>query len=536
MGPRPDPFAQRVTVSELNGGGRQEETMADKAGVDVLLLHADDNVCVAVRDLGGGERLDVAGREIRVGDDVPMGHKIAVKDIPRGERVEKYGQTIGFASSDIEVGAWVHTHNVEAGEFDRDYAFATEIPPDPAPIEGRTFMGYRRADGKVGTRNYLAVISSVNCSASAGKYIARRAEAELLKDYPNVDGVWGLTHEGGCGFAYGAAQHELLVRVLAGIARHPNVGGYLLVGLGCEVGEIPCLIERGGLGDSSGGPVVLTLQESGGTVKTVEEGVRRVARMLPRVNDVKREPIPASELLMATECGGSDGNSGITANPALGVASDMVVGAGGTAIVSELTEVYGAEHLLTRRAVDRPTGEKLVELIRWWERHTKTFGVVIDNNPTPGNKAGGITTIYEKSLGAVAKGGSSALRAVYRYAEPIAAKGLVVMDSPGYDPASVTGMVASGANVICFTTGRGSCFGCKPVPSIKIATNTPMYERMIDDMDVDAGVILTGRPVAEVGRQIFELVLEVAGGRKTKSELHGIGDEEFVPWHVGPYL
>jgi altronate hydrolase len=508
---------------------------------DVVFLHPADNVGVAARNLPAGAQIAAGGHRVSLGEAVGLGHKIALAPIGRGQRVYKYGQTIGFATADIAPGDWVHSHNLAAGQFSRDYAHASETPPRPEPIEGRTFAGYRRADGRAGTRNYLAVISSVNCSASVSRYIAERCR-ELVKQYPNVDGIVPIIHKGGCGLQYGGEDHQQLNRVLSGFAKHPNVGGYLLVGLGCETGTIGSLIEQGGLVQiASGGqpprrPKVLSMQDLGGTVKTVEAGARLVAEMLPEVNDARRVPIPASEIVLALQCGGSDGNSGITANPALGVASDLLVAAGGTAILSETTEIYGAEHLLTRRAVSRAVGEKLIERIRWWERYTALFGVEIDNNPSPGNKAGGLTTIYEKSLGAVAKGGTTALADVYRYAEPVTAKGLVIMDTPGYDPVGVTGQVAGGANVICFTTGRGSCFGCKPVPSIKIATNTPMYERMIDDMDINAGVILDGTPVAEVGRQIFEKILEVASGSRSKSELHGIGDEEFAPWSIGPTL
>lgn len=514
--------------------------MPKLATVDVVLLHPDDNICVAARSLEAGESISAGRHEVCLPRDVGLGHKVAVVSIAAGEPVRKFGQLIGFATQDIAPGEWVHTHNLTAGEFQRDYAFASAIPPEPAPITDRTFLGYRRADGRVGTRNYLAIISSVNCSASVAKYIAQRFNADLLRDFPHVDGILPITHKTGCGMQFGGEDHAQLNRVLAGFARHPNVGAYLLVGLGCETGQISHLIsdqrlvQLGGAGPHS--PEVLTLQELGGTQATVEAGLRRLAEMLPRLNDVRREPIPASELVLGLECGGSDGNSGVTANPALGAAADLLVAAGGTAILSETPEVYGAEHLLTRRARTREIGEKLLERIRWWERYTAAFGVLIDNNPSPGNKAGGLTTIYEKSLGAVAKGGTTALNGVYLYAEPVRERGFVFMDSPGYDPASVTGMVASGANLVAFTTGRGSCFGCKPVPSLKIATNTPMYERMSDDMDVNAGTILEGTSVAEVGREIFEHLLRVASGEPTKSERHGLGEEEFAPWSIGPTL
>ncbi|MBX9789963.1 MAG: altronate dehydratase family protein [Pirellulales bacterium] len=531
--------------------------MSTTAPVDALHLHPSDNIAVAARSLPAGTRLTLGGRTVELTEPVAIGHKAALVPIPNGERVLKYGQTIGFATQAIPAGAWVHSHNLAAGEFARDYMYAAETPAAPAPITDRTFQGYRRPDGRVGTRNYLAVISNVNCSATVARIVAQKFDAGLLQKFPNVDGILPITHKTGCGLQYKGEDHAQLNRVLSGFARHPNIGGYLLVGLGCETATLGSLVEAGHLvqisgpdgrvlpehatGPSGNGthvarPITLSMQDLGGTTRTVEAALEHLAAMLPHANDVRRASVPASELVLGTNCGGSDGNSGVTANPALGVASDMVVAAGGTTILAETPEIYGAEHLLTRRAVSRQVGERLVELIRWWEEYTGKFGVEIDNNPSPGNKEGGLTTIYEKSLGAVAKAGSTAMTGVYRYAEQVTARGFVVMDTPGFDPPSVTGIVAGGANVVCFTTGRGSCFGCKPTPSIKVATNTPMYERMIDDMDVNAGVILAGTPVAEVGRQIFDLMLEVASGRKTKSELLGYGEEEFVPWSIGPTL
>ncbi|MHB1036700.1 MAG: UxaA family hydrolase [Pirellulales bacterium] len=514
--------------------------MSTSPAARILHLHPDDNVGVAIRDLDPGPETTSEGRAVRLMRGVRLGHKIALTRIPEGHPILKYGQPIGVAIQTIEPGEWVHGHNLTAGPRRHDYEYATEIPPAPTPIVGRTFAGFRRADGKVGTRNYVAILSTVNCSATVCRRIAAHFDRSILKDFPNIDGVIALTHKGGCSMQYGGEDHQQLNRVLAGYARHPNVAAYLLVGLGCEVATLSSLVESGGLVRIESGtarpPAMLSMQDCGGTAKTIEAGIKLMASILPKANDVRRQQVPAGELVLGTNCGGSDGNSGITANPALGLASDRVVAAGGTSILAETTEVYGAEHLLTRRAVSREVGEKLIERIRWWERYTAMFGVEIDNNPSPGNKEGGLTTIYEKSLGAIAKGGSTALTEVYRYAEPVTAKGLVLMDTPGNDAASVTGIVAGGANLVAFTSGRGSCYGCMPAPSIKIATNTPMYERMIDDMDLDAGVILDGTPPAEVGRQIFELILEVAGGKRTKSELLGIGEEEFAPWAIGPTL
>lgn len=529
--------------------------MANSPVPKAIQLHPDDNVAIATRPLAGDSALKLGALLVTLRQPIKLGHKLALRTIRRGERVLRYGQPIGFATEAIEPGDWVHVHNCAVGNFDRDYASATETPPPPAPIRERTFQGYRRADGRSGTRNYLAVISSVNCSASVCKAISRKFTAELLRDYPQVDGVVAFTHGGGCAMTYRGPAHQVLNRTLAGIAKHPNIGGYLLIGLGCETGGIGYLIQDQNLvqiGGSSGGgpvsfdthssngnprgPIVLSMQDEGGTVATIAKGFRLVAQLLPKVNDVRRESIPASEIVLGTNCGGSDGNSGVTANPALGVASDMLVACGGTSILAETDEIYGAEHILTRRAISKEVADKLIERIEWWKWYSGIFGGQMDNNPSLGNKEGGLTTILEKSLGAVAKGGSTALVAVYHYAEPVTAKGLVVMDTPGLDAVSVTGIVAGGANVVVFTTGRGSCYGCKPTPSIKVASNTPMYERMIGDMDLDAGTILAGRTIQEVGRNIFEEILAVAGGKKTKSEHHGIGEEEFVPWNLGPVL
>ena len=512
----------------------------------VVLLRPGDVVAVACRPLRAGQPLELDGANGAVtAAPIPAGHKVAVRDVADGEPITKYGQIIGFARGAIRTGDHVHVHNCEARAFERDYAFASDVPPAPRASRVDNFRGYLRRDGRAGTRNYVAVISTVNCSASTSRYVADRIRASgCLDDHPSIDGVLPLTHKTGCGMAYDSDDHLQLERTLAGFARHPNIGAYVLIGLGCEIGQASHLIDSQRLVQVEGAaappagspPPVITIQDAGGITRTIDAAVKALAELLPRAGDVERRELPASLLVLGTECGGSDGNSGVTANPALGVAADLLVAQGGTVILAETPEIYGAEHLLTRRAISREVGEKLIERIRWWERYTALFGAEINNNPTPGNKDGGLTTIYEKSLGAVAKGGSTALTAVYRYAEPVTAKGFTVMDTPGYDPVSMTGMVAGGANICCFTTGRGSVYGCKPTPCIKIATNTPLYERMIDDMDIDAGVILTGTPLDAVGREIYAQVLRVASGEKTKSELHGVGEEEFIPWNIGPTL
>ncbi|HLJ10723.1 MAG TPA: altronate dehydratase family protein [Planctomycetaceae bacterium] len=509
----------------------------------VIFLHPEDNIAVAARTVAAGTVVGANGESVAAREEIDLGHKLATRLIPKGAPVKKFGQTIGFATCDISPGSWVHTHNVEAGALSLDYAYASEIPPDPKPITGRTFEGYRRHDGRAATRNYIAVISTVNCSAYTSRLIAQQFDKSLLEKYPQIDGIIPLVHKQGCAMQYGGEDHQQLNRTLAGFARHANIGAYLLVGLGCETGQASFLADSEGLvqidlpGRKSGAaPLILNMQDVGGIRKTVRRGTEILADMLPEVDKLRRQPIPVSELILGTNCGGSDGNSGVTANPALGFASDLLVAHGSTSVLAETPEIYGGEHTLTRRAVTRAVGEKLIERIKWWENYTGMFGAQINNNPSVGNKKGGLTTIYEKSLGAIAKGGTTALREVYHFAEPVRSKGFVIMDTPGYDPVSVTGLVAGGCNIVVFTTGRGSCFGCKPAPSIKVATNTPMYERMIDDMDINAGVILEGASVEDVGREIFDKIIAVAGGQKTKSEAQGVGDDEFAPWSIGPTL
>ncbi len=518
-------------------------------GVKAVVLRDDDNVAVAARPIPKGAVLRLGDRTIEVLEPIGLGHKIALDTIETGQPVRKYGQIIGFASRAIRPGSRVHVENLRADLFERDYAFSTEHPEPPRPDRPRTFRGFLRPDGRVGTRNYIAVISTVNCSASTSRYVSDRFRDGAWKtDFPNVDGVFAITHKGGCGLPFEGPDHQILERVLAGFANHPNVAAYVIVGLGCEVGFASHLVEaqdlitlvvpgtNGSPGQPPRRPRTLNIQELGGITSTVEAAVNAVYELLPEANAWSRTEQPASKISLAMECGGSDGNSGITANPALGVAADLLVGHGGSAFLGETTEIYGAEHLLTRRAVSREVGEKLVDRIRWWENYTAMFGAKIDNNPSPGNKAGGLTTIYEKSLGALAKAGSTALVDVVPYAAKVDKPGLTFMDTPGYDPPCTTGLIAGGANVLVFTTGRGSVLGLKPTPCIKVATNTPMFERMTDDMDLDAGPILEGEPVESVGRRLFDLILEVADGRPTRSERQGVGEEEFAPWSIGPTL
>lgn len=496
-----------------------------------IRLHESDNVVVAASRINPGERVE----ETVVQDEVPTGHKISTRTIAEGEAVRKYGQIIGFAGTAIAAGSHVHSHNLEYRPTSHDYDFSSELTTvTPMPENERaTFQGFRRKDGKVGTRNFIAVLTSVNCSATAAKHIAASFTPEIMASYPNVDGVVAFVHGTGCGMADNGDGYANLQRVLWGYARNPNVGAVLMVGLGCEVNQIDFLLEAYGIERS---PLFQTMniQTTGGLRKTIGAGADIVSSMLPLVDGVKRQACPASDLMLALQCGGSDGWSGITANPALGYAADMLVRHGGTAVLAETPEVYGAEHLLTRRARDEKTGKKLVDRILWWESYTERNFGSMDNNPSPGNKRGGLTTILEKSLGAVAKAGTSPLNGVFHYGEQIDANGFVFMDSPGYDPCSVTGQVASGCNIVCFTTGRGSAFGCKPAPSIKISTNNDLYQRMPEDMDVNAGDIASGEASLEsVGTEIFQMLLAVASGQQTKSEAQGLGENEFVPWQVG---
>ena len=497
-------------------------------------LRAEDNVVIASMVLGRGDEVE----GLTLCDPIPVGHKIATQALAKGSAVRKFGQIIGYAAEDIIAGAHLHTHNIEFRPTEGAYEFGTDRSPvlQVSEAEQDHFMGYKRANGTVGTRNYIAIVTSVNCSATAARRIADAFGPAELAAYPNVDGVVAFVHGTGCGMAGNGEGFEALQRVMWGYARHPNHGGVLMVGLGCEMNQIDWLLEAYGIEQ---GPLFQTMniQNVAGLQKTIDTGIEKVKAMLPLVNDISRTKCPASELKVALQCGGSDAWSGVTANPALGEACDLLAAQGGTGVLAETPEIYGAEHLLTRRAVDQVTGERLVGMIKWWENYTARNHGSMDNNPSPGNKQGGLSTILEKSLGAAAKGGTSPLMGVYKYAEPVRAKGFTFMDSPGYDPASVTGQIAGGCNIVCFTTGRGSAFGSKPAPTIKLATNTTMYQRMTDDMDINCGDILSDQiSVQEKGRQIYEMILRVASGEQTKSEAQGLGDYEFVPWQIGAVM
>jgi len=500
-----------------------------------IRLHLDDNLEIALRDLEAGEALTESG--VPLATPVMRGHKIAAMPIRKGETARRYGQVIGVATRDIAAGEHVHVDNLGMADLSLDYAFCSEARPLPSISDSREFQGYRRVSGRVGTRNYLGVLTSVNCSGSVARFIAEAAErTDWFSDMDNIDGIVPIVHGGGCGMSAKDEGYATLFRTLAGYARNPNFGGILLVGLGCEVMQVADLVGREQL-RPDGNFRYMTIQNTGGTRRTVETGVGMLHEMATEANRVCRQSAPVSELVIGLQCGGSDGYSGITANPALGYASDLLVRYGGTTILSETPEIFGAEHLLTRRAMTPEIGQKLVDRIEWWMDYTARNKGEMNNNPTPGNKRGGLTTILEKSLGAVAKGGTAPLAGVYKFAEPLATRGFVFMDSPGYDPCSVTGQIASGANLVAFTTGRGSVSGYKPTPCIKLATNSEMYGRMSEDMDINCGdVIDEGVSIEDKGNEIFEMFLRVASGEKTKSEALGFGGAEFVPWQIGAVM
>ena len=500
--------------------------------MNFIRLDRADTVVTATRILALGTLVDGALTTAQI----PSGHKVATIQMALGDPVRKYSQLIGYASCDIMPGDHVHTHNVDFRNTAMEYEFSTDLRLMPPAAKQDTFMGFRRENGKVGTRNYIAIITSVNCSATAARMIADYFTPEVLADYPNVDGVAAFVHGTGCGMADSGDGFEALQRVMWGYAKHPNHAGVLMVGLGCEMNQIDWLLEAYGLKQS---PTFQTMniQRVAGLRLTVELGIKKIMEMLPIANQATRVECPASELMVALQCGGSDAWSGVTANPALGYACDLLTAQGATGVLAETPEIYGAEHLLTRRVVDQSVGDKLIGLIKWWEDYTTRNNGSMDNNPSPGNKMGGLTTILEKSLGAASKGGTTPLMGVYKYAEPVTARGFTFMDTPGYDPASVTGQIAGGCNLVCFTTGRGSAFGSKPAPTIKIATNSEMANRMAEDMDIDAGQILSeGISVEEKGREIYKMFLRVASGEVTKSEGQGLGDYEFVPWQIGAVM
>jgi len=501
---------------------------------EYLRLHQYDNVLIAIAALSAGKLVE----GIPCVDDVPAGHKVAASHIAKDQAVIKFGQVIGVASQDISAGQHVHEHNCIFANLKRDAAVGVDYKATAtlSEKEQATFQGIVRADGRVATRNMIAVMTTVNCSATVAKAIVDRMRQQVLREYPHIDDIVAFTHPGGCGTSAKGDNIELLRRTMSGYMNHPNVAGVLLLGLGCEVNQGGVLLDYAGLKQGSM-LQYMNIQDIGGSRAAMERGVDMLMPMLPIANEARRQTVSASHLTIGLQCGGSDGYSGITANPALGAAVDLLVKNGGTAILSETPEIYGAEQLLIRRAASKDIADKLMSRIHWWEKYVAASGGSMDNNPSTGNKKGGLTTILEKSLGAVAKAGTTGLMGVYEYGERVDQHGFVFMDSPGNDPYSATGQVASGANVICFTTGRGSVYGCKPAPSLKLTTTSDLYNRMKEDMDIDCGVVLTGKAtVQQVGEQIFKEVLDVASGKKTKSEEFGFGDNEFLPWSVGAVM
>jgi arabinonate dehydratase len=501
-----------------------------------MRLHQRDNVILALSNLKQGTVL--SGDGIVCAQDIPVGHKIAAKRIEANAPVRKYGQIIGAAIHAIEAGQHVHTHNLGMTQLLSNYSIGGESRSTDyvSPENQANFLGYLRPGGQIATRNYIGVMATVGCSASVARLITDAFREDELRKYPNVDGVVPVVHGLGCGMNLQGEGLAYLQRTLAGFSNNPNFAGLLLVGLGCETNNLDCLL---GNTDIITGPMLQTLniQDAGGSRLTIAQGMEIVREMLVEADKARRRPVPASNLLLGLECGGSDSYSGITANPALGAAADLVVRNGGTVILSETPEIYGAEHLLLARAISPKVGQKLLNKLDWWREYAARNQGEMNNNPSPGNKVGGLTTILEKSLGAVAKAGSTDLMEVYDFAEPVTAKGMVFMDTPGYDLISITGMIAGGANMICFTTGRGSVLGSKPAPTIKLASNTQIYQRLIEDMDIECGPIVNGKAtIKEMGQAIFDTILQTASGHKTKSENMDLGDCEFVPWPLGAIM
>ena len=495
----------------------------------LIVLNKNDNVGVSQFIIP--EKTKINGQEIRTIDPIPFGHKVCLKSINKGEPIIKYDQIIGFASKNINAGEHVHSHNLEFREFKRSFRVQNKKTIVDEKVD-TFFNGILRENDQVATRNYIGIVSTVNCSATVTKMIVEKIKySNILENYSNIDGIVPITHSTGCGMNTESEGMDMFQRTIDGFKNHPNFSHVFVIGLGCECAQVSLFDESL---KKHNRIHFLTIQDEGGTKKIVEKVFSQIKNLLPESNKIKRTPQSVSHLTLALQCGGSDGYSGITANPALGVAADLLVRKGGSSILSETPEIYGAEHLLINRANSQETADKLMERLKWWKNYTSINNSTMDNNPAPGNKRGGLTTILEKSLGAVAKGGKSILEDVLEYAEPLKNKGFNFMDSPGYDPVSVTGQVASGANIICFTTGRGSCFGCKPVPSLKLSTNTAMYKKMEEDMDINCGTIAEGKEdIEKVGNKIFNLVVNTASGNKSKSEINGYGDEEFNPWQVG---
>lgn len=500
----------------------------------IIILHPNDDVAIARFPLPQGYLIEE--KKIQVLSDIKEGHKIALHNIAQDQPIKRYNQIIGYSNKPIKAGEHIHLHNLKMGEYDQKYNFCIDKKETITSDKIRTFMGYRRKNGKVATRNYIGILTSVNCSATVAKRIEDHFKTVGIKNYPNIDGIVALPQSFGCAMDMKGDLMKIMQRTMSGYANHSNFAGVLIIGLGCESNQIKDLIQIQGINE---GPMLqhMTIQEMGGSQKTFDKGIQIIESMLNEANQYTREEVPASELVLALECGGSDSYSGISANPALGVAVDLLVKQGGTAILAETPEIYGAEYMLTRRAISTEVGQKLVNRILWWEDYAKRCNAELNNNPSAGNKEGGLTTILEKSLGAICKAGSTNLVDVYEYAEQVIAKGLVFMDTPGYDAFACTGQIAGGANIMCFTTGRGSAYGGKPTPCIKIASNNFLWRRQEEDMDINCGDVADGLETLEsAGNRIFEMILAVASGEKSKSEKFGYGSLEFVPWQPGAIM
>ncbi|GAB3479677.1 UxaA family hydrolase [Marinomonas epiphytica] len=495
-------------------------------------LHQKDNLAVAITALPEGAEVE----GVTLIDKIPAGHKFSVQGLSKGEHIIKYGQVIGYAACSIEAGSHLHSHNIKMLETQHSLNGFLPMQRTSILANRRSFQGFARSNGQVGTRNYIGVISTVNCSATVSKVAAEQLNLEGELEALGYDGVVAITHGSGCGMSTGSEGYALFDRVIQGYAAHPNFAFVFVVGLGCETYQIKAL--RQNMDEKHGSRIhYFNIQEAGGTresIRVTKDAIYSKAQKQPKP---MRQEVGLEHLCVALQCGGSDGYSGITANPALGYASDLIVRNGGKVILSETPEIYGAEHLLLSRAIHKSVAEKLLKRIDWWKQYTRMNKAELNNNPSPGNKQGGLTTILEKSLGAVAKSGTSSLNDVLEYAEPCVEQGFNFMDSPGYDPVSVTGQIASGANLVCFTTGRGSVAGFKPAPCIKLATNTLMYARLKEDMDINCGVIVDGKQsIEQVGEDIFDKIIAIASGEQSASELLGYGSNEFVPWPLGAVI
>ncbi len=500
----------------------------------VILLHPKDSVVIARVHLAQGQVVQVNDQTIKAQAAVPAGHKMAIREIKVGDEVYRYGNVIGFATAAIGIGDHIHVHNLGYEERNANEIHPAAVPPRTAAASTATFLGYARPDGRAGTRNYIAVVAASNCAAHTAELVAQSFASETLP--PNVDGIVAFPHGEGCGQAMGP-DTEQLQRTLEGVLDHPNISAALILGLGCEVNQIDHYLGRSANG-ATGAPAGLqglTLQQSGGTLGTLEAARKSIRHYIDQAAAQARIELPASKIVLGLNCGGSDSFSGITANPALGHCCDLLVAQGGVAVLAETTEIFGAEHLLIRRARDPQVARKLLERIEQYKAYLRQFGGSFNDNPSPGNKEGGLTNILEKSLGAVAKAGTSPLEDVLRYSERVTTPGFVFMDTPGYDPVSLTGLAAGGCNLIAFTTGRGSAIGFPSIPVLKIASNTNTYKRMSGNMDINAGRIADGTATIEqVGQEIFDTLLRVASGERTLAEK--LGHHEFAPWRIGPVL